>query len=345
MQSFKLIGSTHDGVLNQIQDIFGGEITEIWGEEILEIDNEKAKGNIKLMAFDSGVNLLQFKISFFQETEWVIDSSTFNAIHFIYITNGFINLKFDNKKTYRTIHNYEPTIIAGKSEGSVYVNFSKDQDVNFTLIQVNRLKFIKKRLPYSAVLNKQIFDVLSDKQHKGIHVYKGSYNLQLSKLINKMDSAKQNGIMRMMIIEGLVIQVLALMISHFINDVKTKKEKKPLSKKELKAIKKVSSLILKNSSKNYTVKDLAIKSGLSQAKLQEGFKYLFSKTVIQYVRHVRLEKAKDLIVNSNLNISQIVYTVGFSSRSYFTKIFKDKYGIRPSEFLKNKRQLNKMNLQ
>ena len=55
----------------------------------------------------------------------------------------------------------------------------------------------------------------------------------------------------------------------------------------------------------------------------------------EYIRYTRLEAARDLIRTTDLNISQIVYTIGFSSRSYFSKIFKNKYGITPSEFKEN----------
>ena len=80
---------------------------------------------------------------------------------------------------------------------------------------------------------------------------------------------------------------------------------------------------------------LALKSGLSQAKLQEGFKLLYARTVTEYIRHIRLEAARDYISTTEMNISQIVYTIGFSSRSYFSKIFKRKYGISPSDFQNN----------
>jgi AraC-like DNA-binding protein len=83
---------------------------------------------------------------------------------------------------------------------------------------------------------------------------------------------------------------------------------------------------------------LSLESGLSQAKLQEGFKLLYARTVTEYIRHARLEAARDYLSNSDMNISQVVYTIGFSSRSYFSKIFKNKYGISPSEFHANVKQ-------
>ncbi|PIE49050.1 MAG: hypothetical protein CSA39_04700 [Flavobacteriales bacterium] len=85
-------------------------------------------------------------------------------------------------------------------------------------------------------------------------------------------------------------------------------------------------------SKNYNLVDLSSETGLSQVKLQEGFRVLFAKTVTEFIRHVRLENAKHLLDTTDYNISQIVYTIGFSSRSYFSKIFREKYKISPSKY-------------
>ncbi|WP_323027282.1 AraC family transcriptional regulator [Gelidibacter japonicus] len=91
---------------------------------------------------------------------------------------------------------------------------------------------------------------------------------------------------------------------------------------------------MEDPSENYNLDDISRNSGLSQAKLQEGFKFLYARTVSEYIRHVRLEAARDLMNSTDLNISQIVYTIGFTSRSYFSKIFKEKYDMTPHEFKK-----------
>ena len=70
--------------------------------------------------------------------------------------------------------------------------------------------------------------------------------------------------------------------------------------------------------------------GLSASKLQEGFKDMHGRTVNNFICHIRLLKAEQLLKNSDLNISEIVYSLGWSSRSYFSKIFKEKYNCTPS---------------
>jgi AraC-like DNA-binding protein len=59
---------------------------------------------------------------------------------------------------------------------------------------------------------------------------------------------------------------------------------------------------------------------------------MHGRTVSDFVRNVRLEKAEDLIKNTDLNISEVVYSIGLTSRSYFCKIFKKKYDCSPKEY-------------
>ena len=71
-------------------------------------------------------------------------------------------------------------------------------------------------------------------------------------------------------------------------------------------------------------------------KLQEGFQSIFGKTVNEYIRDVRLTRALNILLAGNKNVSEVVYELGLSSRSYFSKIFKEKYGVSPGKYLPEK---------
>lgn len=79
-----------------------------------------------------------------------------------------------------------------------------------------------------------------------------------------------------------------------------------------------------------SVEDLASKVFLSRSQLYRKIKTLTGVSVNEFIRNVRLEKAKELIELGNDNITEISYKVGFSSPSYFTKCYKDKYGYLPT---------------
>jgi len=82
------------------------------------------------------------------------------------------------------------------------------------------------------------------------------------------------------------------------------------------------------------VEHLASELFLSRSKLYRKIKALTGDTANEFIRKVRLEKAKQLIENTNQTISEICYKVGFSSPSYFTKCFKVYFHILPTEIRK-----------
>ncbi len=79
-----------------------------------------------------------------------------------------------------------------------------------------------------------------------------------------------------------------------------------------------------------SVEVLASKVFLSRSQLYRKIKSLTGVSVNEFIRNVRLEKAKELIELGNDNITEISYKVGFSSPSYFTKCYKEKYGYLPT---------------
>lgn len=80
--------------------------------------------------------------------------------------------------------------------------------------------------------------------------------------------------------------------------------------------------------------ELARRVGLNDKQLIQGFKKMFGLCPFEYLRAVRLEKARDLIASNECNITEAAFSVGYSSLSHFTKIFRNTFGINPKAFAK-----------
>lgn len=338
MKTIRITAEDTAGTVKQIQETIGGKTIERWGEHILEVDNDIAKGAIHFITFEWGGSLLEYNITFFEEIELVMDASEYNPIHFTYCLKGYCEHRFHDEKEYRTLEELQPSIITSKSGGYNHGYFPKDVYLHINVVQISRVKFIRKRLNDASILNQKLYKVFHDSYHENRFVHLGTYNLKLAEFIDSLNHIEQKGMIRIMLIEGIVYQILSLHMIQHDKDVTARKNATPIIFEELEIVKEIAEEISEEVSKEYSLEQLAEKSGLTQVKLQDGFKHLYARTVTEYIRHVRLEKARDLINDkgNNLNISQIVYTIGLSSRSYFSKIFKRKYGISPSEFLKNK---------
>lgn len=74
--------------------------------------------------------------------------------------------------------------------------------------------------------------------------------------------------------------------------------------------------------------------GISRTKLYRDLKRIDGQSLSDYVRNTRLEKAAFLLVNTNNNIQEVMNAVGFVNCSHFTKVFKLKYDVSPTEYKK-----------
>jgi YesN/AraC family two-component response regulator len=84
----------------------------------------------------------------------------------------------------------------------------------------------------------------------------------------------------------------------------------------------------------YTVEDLAKDLNISRVQLYRKVKAILGISVSDHINNIRLDKSKEMLLNSNKTISEIAYAVGFSSPNYFSTTFKNKYGVSPKEFKK-----------
>jgi len=83
------------------------------------------------------------------------------------------------------------------------------------------------------------------------------------------------------------------------------------------------------------VTTLGQKSGIGDKQIYRKIKQLTGMTVVEYIRSIRLKKAAMFLRQNKLSVSEILYLVGFSTHSYFTKCFKEEYGMSPKEFVSN----------
>ena len=71
---------------------------------------------------------------------------------------------------------------------------------------------------------------------------------------------------------------------------------------------------------------------LSRTQLFRRLKSLIRQAPANYIRTIRLQKAKELLETTDLTVSEVVFKTGFQTLSHFTNIFQKQYGVLPSVF-------------
>lgn len=112
----------------------------------------------------------------------------------------------------------------------------------------------------------------------------------------------------------------------------------PSSKKiDRKFVSEFSSIVENNiANDNFGVDDICKEIGISRVQLYRKVKAVLGLNVNDYILSVRMQRAKYLLLNEDLSISEISFKVGFSSQAYFSTVFKSKFGVTPKAFKETK---------
>ena len=75
--------------------------------------------------------------------------------------------------------------------------------------------------------------------------------------------------------------------------------------------------------------------GMSRTKLYNKIKSITGQPIGDFIRTIRLRKAAALMIQGDLSLMDIMYSVGIQTQSYFSKAFKQEFGRTPTQYLKD----------
>ncbi|WP_299257736.1 AraC family transcriptional regulator [uncultured Aquimarina sp.] len=334
MQKIEIHSIDGAEILEQLNVHLKGKLTDQWGEHVLEFDNEFGKGIVRSITFDWGVSLVDYDVSFTQDTKIVFTIEKTNPIEFIFISEGKLNYTNNAEERPYTFERYQNIIISTKKFSKETYVFPKTAAVKVNFIYVIPGEYAKKKNNNLSYLSKTLFSEFEGKNENSPYKHYGNYNLKIADQIKQLQESHESGIVRTLSIEGQLNLIMAMQMLEHDNYEKGLTLPDSLSKEDIKKIHNLSGFIIDNISEPLSVQSLATRASMSSKKLQLGFRVLYSKSVNEYIRQLKLEISRDYIKNTDDSISEIVYKIGLKSRSYFSKIFSDHYGILPAEYRK-----------
>jgi AraC family transcriptional regulator, exoenzyme S synthesis regulatory protein ExsA len=83
-----------------------------------------------------------------------------------------------------------------------------------------------------------------------------------------------------------------------------------------------------------SLNDLAYLSGRSLATFKRDFQAIYNTSPIKWIRNRRLDKAKELLAETVLSVTDVCFSTGFENIAHFSKVFKERFGLPQSEFRK-----------
>lgn len=86
------------------------------------------------------------------------------------------------------------------------------------------------------------------------------------------------------------------------------------------------------------MEDMADEVNLSRTAFYSKMRSIVGMPPVEFVRHIRLQRAELLVAKSKDSFSQIAYAVGFADPKYFSKCFRKATGMTPSEYRRMKQK-------
>ncbi len=154
-----------------------------------------------------------------------------------------------------------------------------------------------------------------------------------------------HGLTRQLFLEGKAMELMAYKLEQLESDTVKTKRHPVLKSDDVERIHYARDLLIKDVENPPDLVELARSVGLSRSKLHHNFRTVYGITPFDYLRNRRLEKAKISLDEGNLDVTEVAYSVGYSSLSHFTKVFKQYFGMLPSNYRRNNfRQDNRINM-
>lgn len=299
----------------------------------MQCHNDKGIGRVVSVALEAGISYTEYDFNLVKDLKLELENNTGTVLYFIYCLKGSLNYAWrKNQKQRKEVLELQ-TVILGSRESSLNLYIKNNQKTSFAVIKVEKTNDIQRDAMVDIALNQKLFHQFLKANDTEPYEYHGTFNLKIKEQLLQIRAIKQSGVVRKLLVKGIIHFTLALELMHHRRDMENKKIlSSSLTKKELLCVNEAIEAIAHKPEYPYTINYLCRQYGLSAAKLQEGFKDLVGCTVSNYIKNQRVELAEELIKAGDLNISEVVYTIGLTSRSYFSKIFRQRYNCTPKYY-------------
>lgn len=154
---------------------------------------------------------------------------------------------------------------------------------------------------------------------------------EINSLFNEIAKNYKNEALpfRIPIMRARILTVLSLLLTRHIETASSVEKESNLSS----SIKRALGYIHSEYARRLSLDEVSSIAGISKYYFTREFLKITGMSFVNYLNTFRCEKAKELLLEENCNIEGVAYSVGFTSASYFDRIFKRVVGIRPSDYI------------
>ncbi|WP_299130654.1 AraC family transcriptional regulator [uncultured Winogradskyella sp.] len=309
-------------------------------EYCLRIPSSVGSGYVKAYNFDHGVSVIETDYLLKDDLVFELQRGVIHPLKIIFNRESSFYHKFKKEESFREIKTLQSLMVSSTLTDNHMFKIPANESVSIFSIEINRKLFEKKIEDFLSDMNDELVELFRDVNGIKQFIYIGNYSINVSETITEFTESELEGFMRSVSLEGKAYDVLTSHIQQYIDDLNSPNKRKILRQATIERLKEAVEIIENEIDTVDNIDILAKRVGINQNTLQRAFKSLYNSSIKEYITNHRIEKAKELLETTDLNITEITYKIGINSRSYFSKIFKKRYGLTPKAYKFKIRQTN-----
>jgi AraC-like DNA-binding protein len=310
-------------------------------ELIFDLPASTGQSTVFSYRFSDGVSLFLLSATLTEDWEWVFSAGEISPLFVLFLASGNIEGIFHEDDERYTLQPLETFFALQPGGGRQSLIFKKGEPVLFAAIKLKRAPFLKNlsclRHEFPAAMQQLLFE----NQTSRLLFPADEISLEAVNIIQSILRCKGDSLAKTCFTEGKTKELLALNIRRLAllaNGVTLPQ----IDRFAYQAVSSVKEHLANRLHENHTIEDLARLANTNRQKLKTGFKRLTGKTIGQYLRYERMEKAKALLLTSDASIREIALAVGYENPSHFARRFREHTEMLPLQFaaLQRRREQN-----
>ena len=212
-----------------------------------------------------------------------------------------------------------------------YTDYFPGSDVRFACVRINRLLLAELDGAYLRQVPED-FRLILECRQESLYYRFSTMTISMQAAVRQIFQCPYQGGMKKIFLESKALELIShLMAYHFGGAVD---KDAGLSGRDLKQINLARDILLEHMETPPSLDELAGYVGINETKLTRGFRKVYGTSVFGYLRNHRLEKARMLLETGDMNVTEVAYTVGYSSPGHFTRVFTKHCGVNPKDYLR-----------
>jgi len=288
----------------------------------------------EIMAYDlgGGLDAIIFKGKFYEGLELMMQGSGSAPIAFYTMARG--SVKVSTRGDAFTVAPLQGTIHGGFGQKNQSLSFRPDEEILCMIILLHKEVFFKSidcdqlNIPEGLM---SVVNNLNDVDNN--FLFQDIFHLPAINALNEIFLQEHSGLLNSTFVAAKVHETIFLLLNEYKRFEAKDNSRFVREQVKLEKINNAENILVSHLDSPPTIPELARMVGTNQQSLKQGFRQYYGETIKQYLTDKRMEQAGILIRAGTLSIREVSEAVGYNSPGYFSRKFREKYGVSPKDFV------------